>query len=158
MTTFDATVRARLKALNLTLPVPPQPAGAYTSAIRANGILYLSGQFPIADGKPRYEGRVGAELSEEEGHAAARLAALNVLAQIDRALGGFEALVTIARVEGHVSSAPGWFNHPVVLDGASELFKAVLDERAGHTRSAMSHHQLPWNLPVELVVTAAVQA
>jgi enamine deaminase RidA (YjgF/YER057c/UK114 family) len=86
------------------------------------------------------------------------LAALNVLAQIKAALGGFDRLVSLVRVEGFVSSAPGWTNQPRVLDHASNLFAAVLGERGIHARSAIGTSQLPLNASVELVVTAAVAA
>jgi hypothetical protein len=79
-----------------------------------------------------------------------------VLAQIHHALGGFERLAHLARVEGHVASAPGFSEQPKVLDGASDLFAAVLGERGRHARTAFSPERLPWNLAIELVVTAVV--
>jgi enamine deaminase RidA (YjgF/YER057c/UK114 family) len=149
-------VELKLKKLGIELPAPPRPAGGYQPWIRQGNLLFISGQFPIENGQLRYIGRVGAELAEDEGRAAARLAALNVLAQIRAALGGFERLATLLRVEGHVASAPGWNNAPRVLDGASELFAAALGERGRHTRTAFTPAQLPLGLAVELVVTASV--
>lgn len=149
-------IEQQLKSLGLELPVPPKPAGNYQACVRTGNLLFISGQFPIENGQLRFTGRVGAELTVEQGYAAARLAALNVLAQIRAALGGFDRLETLLRVEGHVASAPGWNNVPKVLDGASDLFAAVLGERGRHTRTAFSPEQLPLNLAVELVVTAAV--
>ncbi len=151
------TIRNRLSELSLTLPVPPRPAGNYQPSMLHNGVLYISAQLPIADGKLVYTGRVGAERTEEEGYAAARLSALNVLAQIDAALGGFDRFETLLRVEGHVASAPGWYAVPKVLDGASDLFAAVLGERGRHARSAYCPERLPLDLTVKLVVTAAVR-
>lgn len=150
------SIELRLQELGLTLPSAPKPAGNYSAAVRSGNLLFLSGQFPIENGKPRYSGRVGAELSEADGYAAARLAALNVLAQIRAALGSFDRLEQLVRVEGHVASAPGWNNAPTVLDGASDLFAQVLGERGRHARTAFTPSQLPLNLAVELVVTAAV--
>lgn len=141
----------------LALPPAPKPAGNYSAAVRAGGFLFLSGQFPIVNGKPRYIGQVGAALSEAEGYDAARLAALNVLAQIREALGGLDQLDHLVRVEGHVASALGWNDAPKVLDGASDLFRAVLGERGTHTRAAFTPEQLPLNHAVELVVTAVVK-
>jgi enamine deaminase RidA (YjgF/YER057c/UK114 family) len=149
-------VRERLADLGFVLPTPPKPAGSYRPAVIAHGFLFLSGQFPYASGELKYRGRVGAELTEAEGGAAARLAALNVLAQIDAALGGFERLATLVRVEGYVSSAPGWTDQPRVLDYASELFTAVLGERGAHTRSALGPSRLPLDAAVKLVVTASL--
>lgn len=151
------TPEQHLHSLGLALPAPPRPAGNYRPWILRDTLLFLSGQFPIEHGQLRYCGRVGAELSETQGREAARLAALNVLAQIHAALGGFERLDTLLRVEGHVASAPGWNNAPTVLDGASDLFVSALGDRGRHTRTAFTPAQLPLNLAVELVVTAAVR-
>lgn len=149
-------VEQRLAELGLELPNPPRPAGNYQPWILSGNLLYLSGQFPILDGKLLFTGCLGAERTEEDGYAAARLAALNVLAQIRAALREFDRLKTLLRVEGHVASTPGWNNAPKVLDGASDLFAAVLGNRGRHTRTAFTPAQLPLNLTVELVVTAAV--
>lgn len=150
------TVETRLQELGLILPAAPTPAGNYQPWLLADNLLFLSAQFPIENGQLRYTGQVGADLSEEQGYAAARLAALNVLAQIKAALGTFDRLKTLARVEGHVASAPGWLNAPRVLDGASDLFVAALGERGRHTRAAMTPARLPLNLAIELVVTAVI--
>ena len=151
------SVETKLEELGLELPAAPKPAGHYAAFVRAGSLLFISGQLPVASGELRYTGRVGAELTEEEGCAAARLAALNVLAQIKSALGGFERLEKLVRVEGHVASAPGWNHAPRVLDAASDLFATVLGERGVHARAAFSPGELPLNAAVELVVTAAVK-
>jgi enamine deaminase RidA (YjgF/YER057c/UK114 family) len=139
------------------LPAAPKPAGSYKPWILAGNLLYISGQFPIQNGRVVYTGRVGDECTEADGYAAARLSALNVLAQIHAALKGFDSLTTLLRVEGHIASAPGWHNAPKVLDGASELFNEVLGERGRHTRTAFTPTQLPLKATVELVVTAEVE-
>jgi enamine deaminase RidA (YjgF/YER057c/UK114 family) len=145
-----------LSSLGIQLPTAPEPVGNYQAWLRRGDLLFLSGQLPIENGQRRFIGRVGDELTEEQGYAAARLAAMNVLAQIRAALGGFDRLETLLRVEGHVASAPGWNNAPKVLDGASDLFVAVLGERGRHTRAAFTPPQLPLGFSVELVVTVAV--
>ncbi|MBA9895592.1 RidA family protein [Burkholderia cepacia] len=150
------TVEQKLAELGLALPEPPNPLGNYTAVSEADNLLFVSGQLPLVDGKVVYTGRVGEQLSVDEGKHAARLAALNVLAQIRRHLGGFERLRKIVRVEGHVSSADGFFGQPAVIDGASDLFAAVLGDKAGHVRSVFSLHQLPADAAVALVVVAAI--
>jgi enamine deaminase RidA (YjgF/YER057c/UK114 family) len=150
------TPEQKLAELRLSLPKPSRPAGNYVPFVEVGDLLFISGQFPIEHGSPRFVGRVGAELSEAEGYAAARLAGLNVLAQIHHALGGFVRLAHLARVEGHVASAPGFTNQPKVLDGASDLFVEVLGNSGRHTRTAFAPERLPWNLAIELVVTAAI--
>lgn len=150
------SIEQKLADLGLTLPVPPQPLGNYTAVSEAADLLFISGQVPLVDGKMAVTGRVGDTLTIEDGKRAARITALNVLAQIKRHLGGFERLHHIVRVEGHVSSVDGFYDQPAVLDGASDLFAAVLGEKAGHARSAFSQTQLPGNAAVELVVIAQI--
>ncbi len=147
-------IDSRLHELGLSLPDPPRPAGNYEPWVIRDRWLYISAQVPIENGQRRYTGRVGAELSVEEGRAAARLTALNVLAQIRDALGGFDRLERLVRVEGHVASASGGPNTPHVLDAASDLFVSVLGERGRHARTAFTPDYLPYNLTIELVVTA----
>ncbi len=151
-------ISQRLSDLGLRLPTPPTPLGNYTAVSQAGDLLFISGQLPLEQGKIAYMGRVGEELSIADGKQAAQLAALNVLAQIDKYLGGFERLDHIVRLEGHVSSADGFYSQPAVLDGASDLFAAVLGDKAGHARSAFSHRQLPGNASIELVVIAQIKA
>ncbi len=112
----------------------------------------------MENGALRYTGRVGAELTEEQGCSAARLAALNVLAQIREALGSFDLLEHLVRVEGSVAAANGWHNAPKVVDAASDLFVAALGARGKHARAAFNPPGLPLNVSVELVVIAAVKS
>jgi len=151
------TVQERLSARGLTLPNPPQPLGSYTAVSQAGDLLFISGQLPLLDGKVVWQGQVGKDLTLEEGKQAAQLAALNVLAQINAHLGGFERLDHIVRVEGHIASATGWLQQPAVLDGASDLFAEVLGEKAGHARAAYSEVQQPGNAAVILVVIAQIK-
>ncbi len=146
----------RLAEAGIALPNAPQPLGAYRAAVQAGSLLFLSGQLPIKDGALRYKGRVGAELSLEEGRAAAEMTALNVLAQIRHFLGGFDRLRQIVRLEGYVASAPDFHDQPKVLDGASELLRRALGDRAGHARSAFAVSHLPANAAIELIVTAEI--
>lgn len=150
------SVQEKLATLGLRLPSPPDPLGSYTAVSEAGNLLFVSGQVPLSEGKMAFAGRVGENLTLEQGRKAAELAALNVLAQISRHLGGFERLHHIVRVEGHVSCAEGFYEQPAVIDGASDLFAAVLGEKSGHARSAFSHSQLPANAAVALVVIAQI--
>ena len=104
-----------------------------------------------------FTGRIGAELTPEQGRAAAELAALNVLAQIEKALPGWDTFGGLLRVEGFVASARGFTNQPEILDGASRLFTEVLGERGQHSRAAFSVDQLPLDAPIELVVMFALR-
>lgn len=151
-------VASRLAAFGLALPAAPAPVGRYRAGIVRNGIGVLSGQFPLRGGEMVYRGVLGRDLSTVEGQEAARVAALNALAQIDSLLGGFERLAGLLRVDGFIASAPDWVEHAVVLDAASSLFADVLEERGAHARSAMGVASLPLAAPVELVVTFATLA
>ncbi|MCA3185077.1 MULTISPECIES: RidA family protein [unclassified Cupriavidus] len=152
------SVEARLAELGLTLPPPPQPLGSYTAVSRAGDLLFISGQLPLQDGKVVWQGQVGRDLTVAEGKQAAQLAALNVLAQIHAHLGGFARLDHIVRVEGYVASAPGMLDQPAVVDGASDLFAAVLGDKAGHARAVHAQTQQPANAAVILVVIAQIRA
>lgn len=149
---FDRHVRERLVRLGLELPVPPPPAGSYDPFILDRGTGYLSAQVP-PKAHAVATGRVGAELTPEQGYEAARLAALNALARIDQALRGFDRLRTLLRVEGHVASIDSFRDQPRVVDGASELFLAVLGERGKHARTAFAPARLPWDVSIELAIT-----
>ncbi len=158
------TIPDRLAALGLTLPVPPPPGGSYKPAVIAGNLLWLPAQFPIVDGKPAVQGRLGDDLDAEAGYAAARLAALNVLARINDALGGFDRLVQIVHMDGILRTTPDFDAMPRVLDGASDLFNAVLGvgvgvlgNKAGHTRSLLGCVCLPARMPVQLVVRAQIE-
>lgn len=149
----------KAKALqDLVLPEPPTPVGSYERGMVCNGIGFLSGQFPLVEGRLAFTGRVGAELNEDEGYRAAEIAAANALAQIKAVLGGdFGRLATLLRVDGYVASADGWTRQPSVLDGASNLFVKALGARGRHARSAFAVSQLPLGAPVELIVTFATE-
>ncbi|WP_460094083.1 RidA family protein [Pseudomonas sp. S2_B03] len=147
----------RLRLLGITLPKPPKPVGSYSAVMIRNGIGAVSGQFPLVGGKLFHPGVVGLHLSEADGYAAARAAALNVISQIETALGGFQRFGGLLRLDGYVASAPDFLEQPHVLDGASELFVSVFGGSLGsHSRTAFSVTQLPLGASVELAVTFAV--
>lgn len=152
------TIHDRLDTLGLTLPASQPPGGAYKPFVLAGDMLWLPAQFPINGGKPVFRGRLGEDLDVAQGYEAARCAALNVLARIRDVLGGFERLVQIVHMDGIMLTTPDFEGLPRVLDGASELFGAVLGEKAGHTRSLQGCACLPGRMPVQLVVRAQVTA
>lgn len=149
-------IDTRLTELGLALPVPPRPAGQYRAVMQSDRLLFLSGQFPYQDGEMAYCGGIGRDLSLEQGRQAARLAALNVLAHLRHVTLSWQNFGELVRVDGYVSSAPGFFDQPKVLDGASSLFADVLGERAGHARTAFSVSQLPLNAAIEMAVIASL--
>lgn len=146
-------VEERLKELGLVLPTLPEPKGSYCTVRRAGEFLTLSGQGPLVDGQLRYTGRIGAELTPEQGYDAARLSALNLLALLRQAVGDLER-VELVKVLGFVAATPEFQDYPSVVNGASDLFLAVLGERGRHSRSAVGVYGLPFGLPVEVELTA----
>lgn len=149
-------IEQAMHRLGLQLPEASVPAGNYLPAVRHAGLLFVSGQFPVMDGKLQYKGRIGETLTARAGYMAARLAALNALAHIKRETENWRQFGRLIKVEGHISSANGWHDQPRVLDGASDLFLAILGEKAGHARSVFSASQLPLNAAVELIVTVGL--
>ncbi|WP_412744250.1 RidA family protein [Krasilnikovia sp. MM14-A1004] len=146
---------ARLKELGLTLPEVVPPLASYVPAVQSGNHVYVSGQLPIVDGKLQTVGKVGAEVTAEQGAELARICALNVLAAID-SLVGLGRLVKIVKLNGFVASAPGFTGQPAVVNGASELFGAVLGEIGRHARAAVGVAELPLGAPVEVDVIAEI--
>jgi enamine deaminase RidA (YjgF/YER057c/UK114 family) len=151
------TVEEKLNSLGLTLPEAPQPAGAYLRARQTGNLLFVAGQLPLAEGKIQYSGKVGSDLSLEEGYEAAKLCALNALGIIKAELGSLEKIVQLVRVAGFVCSAEGFTDQPKVVNGASDLFNRVLGEAGGHARLAIGVSALPLGGAVEVEVTAEVR-
>ncbi|MEV0394203.1 RidA family protein [Polymorphospora rubra] len=156
--TFTEEALARLTGLGLRLPPdPPPPAGAYLPYRLHNGMGFLAAQVS-GSGPDALTGRIGQDLSAEQGQLAARAAGLNALARLHQALDGFERLECLLHVAGHVASADTFRDQPMVLDGASRLFTDVLGDRGGHTRTAFSPARLPHDVCVELEITFAYRA
>src|SRR3954469_24100137 len=117
----------------VVLPPPPEPIGAYERGVIRNGIGVVSGQLPFVNGAMLHPGRVGIELNEEQGAEAAKAAAMNVLAQIDRMLdGNWRAFAGLLRLDGYVASADNWLRQPTVLNASSEVFVQLLGEKGRH--------------------------
>jgi len=141
-----------LKALGLELPEPPKPAGSYAPAVLSRGLLFVSGQIPRAQGEIKYTGRIGSELTAEEGYQAARLCALNSLSVAKQALGDLGKIRGVVRVAGFVRSAEGFSGQPAVVNGASDLFLDLFQEQGKHARIAVGVNELPAGVAVELEV------
>ena len=145
----------RLAELGLTLPSVVPPLAAYVPAVQSGSHVYVSGQLPLVEGRLAGAGKVGAEVTAEQGAELARICALNALAAID-ALVGLGRIVKIVKLTGFVASAPGFTGQPAVVNGASNLFGEVLGEQGRHARSAVGVAELPLGAPVEVEVIAEV--
>lgn len=144
------SAETRSKELGLAFPRPAAPIGAYLKAVRSGNLLYLSGHGPHMDGAVQYRGKVGQDLSLEEGYAAARLTALNCLASIRAELGSLDRVRRVVKVLGFVNSAPGFTDQPKVINGASELLIDLFGDQGRHARSAVGVAELPGNIAVEI--------
>lgn len=145
------TLKQRLQTLGIDYPDAPAPGANFAATRRVGNLLYVSGQVPVSGGVDRYVGQLGGELTLEQGQAAARLCALNVLVQVDRALeGDFSQVAGCVRLGGFVNAVPGFAEHPKVINGASDLIIAVLGDAGRHARAAVGCSSLPRNVAVEV--------
>lgn len=146
---------ARLGQLGLALPEAVAPLASYVPAVRTGNLVYTAGQLPMQAGKLAGTGKLGAEVSPEEGRAMARICALNALAAID-SLVGIDAVTQVVKVLGFVASAPGFNGQPSVINGASDLLAEVFGDRGAHARSAVGVPELPLDAPVEVELIVEV--
>ena len=151
------TVEEKLSELGLHLPPPPEPAGSYTRAVRTGNLMFVAGQLPTRDGEMAYSGRVGTDLSTEEGYEAAKLCALNGLSVLRAELPSLESITRLVRLTGYVAAADGFVDHPKVVNGASEFLAEVLGQRGIHARLAVGVTGLPLGAAVELEIVAEVE-
>ncbi len=149
-------IEARLKAFDLVLPEARAAIGSYVPFLHLGGQLFISGQLPLIEGKVAVAGKVGAELDTAQGQEAARLCALNILTQAKAALRDLDRIVQLLRLNGFVNAAPGFADHPKVLNGASDLMVKILGNKGLHTRIAVGCASLPLNAAVEVDAIFAV--
>ncbi len=147
----------RLKKLNINLPPAPRPIASYVPAVRSGNLIFLAGQGPIANGKPTITGKVGAEVTEEEGYRAARETILVSLAALRAEIGSLDRVSRIVKLTGWVNSAPGFTRQPWVINGASDLLVEIFGDAGKHARSAVAANELPLNIPVEIELVVEVR-
>lgn len=145
-------VEERLQQLGIELPAPPKPAGNYVPAVLSQGLLFVSGQIPREKGEMKYSGRIGAELTPEQGYQAARLCAINSLSAAREVLKDLGKIRRVVRLAGFVRSAQGFSGQPAVVNGASDFFGEIFNEQGNHARIAVGVSELPAGAAVELEV------
>jgi enamine deaminase RidA (YjgF/YER057c/UK114 family) len=144
-------IDARLAELTIDLPNAAAPMANYVPAVRSGNLLFVSGQICQWNGERRFTGKLGAEISVEEGKQAARLSALNILAQTKRALDGdLDRVVRVVRLGGFVNAVPGFTEQPQVVNGASDLMVEVFGDAGRHARAAVGVDSLPGGAAVEV--------
>jgi enamine deaminase RidA (YjgF/YER057c/UK114 family) len=146
-------IAERLKELDLVLPPVFPPAGNYLGCVVDGAMVYVGGHGPL-DGQNVVRGKVGSDLTLFEGQRAARMTALSILATLQAELGDLDRIERIVKVFGMVNVAPGFNQTPAVIDGCSDLLVAVFGEAGRHTRSAVGLAELPFDIAVEIELTA----
>lgn len=144
------SVETRLTELGLELPEVATPAGSYVPAVISGNLVFTAGQIPLVDGTLMAEGRLGAEISPEQGKEIAQRCALNAIAAVKSVLGDLGRVKRVVKVVGFVASTPDFTAQPSVVNGASELLQAAFGDAGIHARSAVGVAVLPLNSPVEV--------
>jgi enamine deaminase RidA (YjgF/YER057c/UK114 family) len=147
----------RLHELGIELPPPFPPAGSYLACVIDDGLVHVGGHGPIA-GDVMVRGKVGSDLTLEEGRHAARMTGLSILATLDAELGDLDRIERVIKVFGMVNCAPGFNQTPAVIDGCSDLLIAIFGTAGRHTRSAVGMAELPFDIAVEIELTARLRA
>ena len=144
------SIATRLAELGIVLPTPPAPVASYVPYVRTGSWLVISGQIPTQDGKVLYTGKLGGGVDIATGQAAARLCAINLLAQLQAALGSLDAVSQVIRIGGFIACTPDFSDHPKIVNGASDLMLAVFGDAGRHARTSIGVAALPLDAAVEV--------
>jgi enamine deaminase RidA (YjgF/YER057c/UK114 family) len=144
------TIENTLKNLNIKIPDAALPAANYLPYIINDKELLISGQLPAKEGKIIYQGKLGDNISDEDGVKAAELCAINILAQVKSAINDFEKIESCLKLEIFVNSTANYKDHPKIGNGASDLMVKIFGNKGKHSRFAMGAHSLPYNAAVEI--------
>ncbi len=144
------TAEARLAAMGVTLPTPPAPAASYIPTLKTGQLVFVSGQVSILPGGDKHVGKLGHDLGVEEGQTAARVCAINILANLKAALGDLEKIKRVVKLTGFVNCTPDFTEPHLVMNGCSDFLIEVLGERGKHSRSAVGVASLPLGVAVEV--------
>lgn len=155
---MDSKVEARLASLGIALPDAPNPVANYVPSTLCGNLLFISGQVSKAADGTLAKGQLGGDLTVEDGRQAARLCALNILAQARATLGNLDRIAQIVRLNAFVNAAAGFTDHPQVVNGASDLMVEVLGDKGRHTRIAVGVSSLPLGCAVEIDAVILVEA
>ncbi len=150
------SIHERLQELGIELPEPAAPAANYVPFVQSGNQLFISGQLPIIAGGETFTGKVGESVDVETAQRAARACALNILAQVNQALGSLDRVERCLRLGGFVNTVPDFADHPAVVNGASNLIADVLGDKGKHARFAVGCASLPFDVPVEVDALFAV--
>lgn len=152
-----SVIETKLNNMGIQLSDPPKPAAVYVPAKKFGNFVYTSGQDCRVDGKLLYEGKVGSDLTIEQGYEAAKQTMINCLSVLKAEIGDLDKIKQVVKVLGFVNSAEGFVEQPYVINGASELLIEVFGEEGKHARSAISSNELPFNTPVEIEMIVEIE-
>ncbi len=148
---MSGKIEARLKELGLDIPTPAAPAANYVPFVVSGRHVFLAGQITLWNGELKHVGKLGADLGIKEGQEAARICALNLIAQAKAACDGdLDRMVRWVKIGGYVNSAPDFTDQPKVMNGASDLLVSIFGDKGRHTRSSVGVAALPFNVAVEV--------
>lgn len=145
-----------IRAIELELPSPPVPVANYVPVRQVGNLVFTSGQTPARDGVLTISGKLGSEVSIEEGQQASAAAVLNCLSALRQHLGSLDRIVSVVTLTGYVASAEGFSEQPAVINGASLVLEKAFGERGRHARAAVGVAELPGNAPVEISLVVEV--
>ncbi len=150
-------IEEKLLQMGYQLEEPSTPLANYLSALVVPPFLFTSGAACMVEGKPKYLGKVGREVSIEQGYEAAQITALNLLSKIKGAIGDLERIDRVVRLTGYINCAPDFTRQSQVMDGASDLLVELFGESGRHVRTALGVSSLPLNLPLEIEMMAQIK-
>jgi enamine deaminase RidA (YjgF/YER057c/UK114 family) len=151
-------IETRLKEMGLELPAPGKPVANYVPAVRTGNLVFLSGHGPVLENGNLITGKVGADLTLEEGYKAARQVALVLLASLQSEIGDLDKVRRVVKLLGMVNCTPDFVDQPKVVNGASDLLVEIFGEKGKHARSAVGMNALPLNIAVEIEMIAEIEA
>ena len=150
-------IEEKLNEMGIKIPEVAKPVASYVPFRRVGNLIYISGQDCRVNGKLKYEGKVGRDVTEKEAYEAARITAINLLAILKSAIGDLDKVVKIVNLHGFVNSADGFVRQPMVINGASDFLLEVFGEKGKHSRCALSANELPFDTPVEIEMIVEVK-
>lgn len=150
-------IESKLKEMGFELPAAPKPVAAYIPAKQSDNLVFTAGQIPLLNGELKYKGKLGQEVTIEEGYEAARLCALNCLSVIKGVIGDLDRIEEIVKVNGFVNSMPEFADIPKVINGASEFLGQLFGEAGKHARAAVGCSNLPMNAACEVEMIVKVK-
>ena len=150
-------VEEKLKEIGLELPPAVQPVANYVTAVRTGNLVFLSGQGPLREDGTLITGKIGSDLTQDEGYEAARRVGLGLLASLKTEIGDLDKVRRVVKILGMVNCMPDFIDQPKVINGASDLLVDVFGDKGKHARSAVGMNALPMNIAVEIEMIVEVE-